>query len=119
MVRFTGPPADVLCFFFLMIRRPPRSTLFPYTTLFRSLRGCEIAHAGRFRGHSCGQRRAPRIVRFDTSEEDTTVLPSPDPLPLRPLPGKAQPAHLSPSSVKSPWTPRSAHTAHLCAQEIK
>src|SRR2546422_8303462 len=27
--------------FFLMIRRPPRSTLFPYTTLFRSLRGTE------------------------------------------------------------------------------
>src|SRR5690242_20970234 len=26
----------ILCFFFLMIRRPPRSTLFPYTTLFRS-----------------------------------------------------------------------------------
>src|SRR3712207_7853004 len=25
-----------VCFFFLMIRRPPRSTLFPYTTLFRS-----------------------------------------------------------------------------------
>src|SRR2546423_59579 len=30
------PTAD-LPFFFLMIRRPPRSTLFPYTTLFRSL----------------------------------------------------------------------------------
>src|SRR2546426_2523550 len=27
----------MLTFFFLMIRRPPRSTLFPYTTLFRSL----------------------------------------------------------------------------------
>src|SRR5260370_5244092 len=27
----------ILMFFFLMIRRPPRSTLFPYTTLFRSL----------------------------------------------------------------------------------
>src|SRR2546426_12582802 len=27
-----------LFFFFLMIRRPPRSTLFPYTTLFRSVR---------------------------------------------------------------------------------
>ena len=26
----------MVCFFFLMIRRPPRSTLFPYTTLFRS-----------------------------------------------------------------------------------
>src|SRR3712207_6984730 len=29
-------------FFFLMIRRPPRSTLFPYTTLFRSSRGAEV-----------------------------------------------------------------------------
>src|SRR5258705_6846964 len=29
----------VLLFFFLMIRRPPRSTLFPYTTLFRSRAG--------------------------------------------------------------------------------
>src|SRR6185312_16904559 len=29
---------SVLAFFFLMIRRPPRSTLFPYTTLFRSHR---------------------------------------------------------------------------------
>src|SRR2546429_5352294 len=28
----------ILFFFFLMIRRPPRSTLFPYTTLFRSRR---------------------------------------------------------------------------------
>src|SRR5258707_8768992 len=28
---------DFLLFFFLMIRRPPRSTLFPYTTLFRSI----------------------------------------------------------------------------------
>src|SRR6266704_658142 len=28
-------PSIVLIFFFLMIRRPPRSTLFPYTTLFR------------------------------------------------------------------------------------
>src|SRR2546430_5647021 len=31
-------------FFFLMIRRPPRSTLFPYTTLFRS-RGLEVVAA--------------------------------------------------------------------------
>src|SRR5256885_11957484 len=34
----------VLHFFFLMIRRPPRSTLFPYTTLFRSRRTlCKLA----------------------------------------------------------------------------
>src|SRR5215813_13561562 len=31
-------PSSPLFFFFLMIRRPPRSTLFPYTTLFRSPR---------------------------------------------------------------------------------
>src|SRR5471032_2434431 len=30
------------CFFFLMIRRPPRSTLFPYTTLFRSASGAAV-----------------------------------------------------------------------------
>src|SRR3546814_20125407 len=38
------------CIFFLMIRRPPRSTrtdtLFPYTTLFRSGRGQEFPHLG-------------------------------------------------------------------------
>src|SRR3712207_7097477 len=33
--------------FFLMIRRPPRSTLFPYTTLFRSLLGSKPAYAQR------------------------------------------------------------------------
>src|SRR5690349_23856865 len=32
---------ETLVFFFLMIRRPPRSTLFPYTTLFRSARRIE------------------------------------------------------------------------------
>src|SRR2546430_7536736 len=36
---------SVVFFFFLMIRRPPRSTLFPYTTLFRSTEFCS-PHAG-------------------------------------------------------------------------
>src|SRR2546421_2197452 len=36
----------VLFFFFLMIRRPPRSTLFPYTTLFRSGYRLERSRAG-------------------------------------------------------------------------
>src|SRR3712207_8492387 len=43
------------CFFFLMIRRPPRSTLFPYTTLFRSWTPAAsragTATAGRSRRH--------------------------------------------------------------------
>src|SRR3712207_8625550 len=34
----------LLVFFFLMIRRPPRSTLFPYTTLFRSEGGRRLGH---------------------------------------------------------------------------
>src|SRR4030042_4664883 len=36
-LRHVGVPLFISSFFFLMIRRPPRSTLFPYTTLFRSL----------------------------------------------------------------------------------
>src|SRR2546426_11388837 len=40
-ILFRPPVLSLLLFifFFLMIRRPPRSTLFPYTTLFRSLHG--------------------------------------------------------------------------------
>src|SRR5688572_33500181 len=36
------PPFLSFFFFFLMIRRPPRSTLFPYTTLFRSPRTSDV-----------------------------------------------------------------------------
>src|SRR3712207_7747053 len=47
----------VLCFFFfLMIRRPPRSTLFPYTTLFRSALAARPAlHPGHGRGRAGGR----------------------------------------------------------------
>src|SRR5574337_251257 len=38
-------PITFILFFFLMIRRPPRSTLFPYTTLFRSGLYLWISHA--------------------------------------------------------------------------
>src|SRR5687767_15361450 len=43
------PISILYFFFFLMIRRPPRSTLFPYTTLFRSPES--VAHAGRVHLH--------------------------------------------------------------------
>ena len=54
-----------VCFFvfFLMIRRPPRSTLFPYTTLFRSLR--DEAH--RF---AIGTHRAKRAKSISASPLD-------------------------------------------------
>src|SRR3712207_8155858 len=41
-------------FFFLMIRRPPRSTLFPYTTLFRSRTGIGLTPGERLAGRGEG-----------------------------------------------------------------
>src|SRR5436309_13396902 len=67
-------------FFFLMIRRPPRSTLFPYTTLFRPRRAVDRA-----RGCSGilavgdgqpGTRRNARRDRDARSEEHTSELQS-------------------------------------------
>src|SRR5262252_9909248 len=52
-----------LFFFFLMIRRPPRSTLFPYTTLFRSRRHARRARrwAWRRRGLCARDRKSTRL----------------------------------------------------------
>src|SRR3712207_8100595 len=47
-------------FFFLMIRRPPRSTLFPYTTLFRSMPGANASTSSQVAGVSNGKVRAER-----------------------------------------------------------
>src|SRR5205807_3333121 len=57
-----------------MIRRPPRSTLFPYTTLFRStcLAGWRCSRAGH-RPRGAGRRASPR----GRSEEHTSELQSP------------------------------------------
>src|SRR5947208_9214463 len=75
-----------------MIRRPPRSTLFPYTTLFRSLvlsrRGTSrdaLVEAGRRRSAAAhGHRRAGlRGWSGQRSEEHTSELQSPDHLVCR------------------------------------
>src|SRR5215813_3371438 len=58
-------------FFFLMIPRPPRSTLFPYTTLFRSDRREPPGHGQPDPGVQGG--RLPRLRR---SEEHTSELQS-------------------------------------------
>src|SRR5438270_10304255 len=72
-----------------MIRRPPRSTLFPYTTLFRSLKGftglCQLSHEGK--GGSQGMERFDKGERLrgclgcrfhflGRSEEHTSELQS-------------------------------------------
>src|SRR5256885_3708589 len=80
-------------FFFLMIRRPPRSTLFPYTTLFRShargaghagieglalraacIQGHDIHAMHLLQEHRAGARR---MGAHDRSEEHTSELQSP------------------------------------------
>src|SRR5258708_28662484 len=94
-------------FFFLMIRRPPRSTLFPYTTLFRSVCGRALdpdnpgshtypASVPPFRGKNAGPRAGDRCPntndfrnqvilghQFSRSEEHTSELQSPDHLECR------------------------------------
>src|SRR2546423_10725606 len=63
--------SGLVFFFFLMIRRPPRSTLFPYTTLFRSL------YVGRVRVRRLpgGSRECLAYCR-SRSEEHTSELQS-------------------------------------------
>src|SRR5260221_4620372 len=92
-------------FFFLMIRRPPRSTLFPYTTLFRSVRnsecgmgfthakGDEVVGCVKPQGADAPERRMASQFdrRFDLpsrSEEHTSELQSHSDLVCRLLLGK-------------------------------
>src|SRR5437588_12785430 len=62
-------------FFFLMIRRPPRSTLFPYTTLFRSARilSKKLSSKGRF---SVAKLIGAKFGAAKRSEEHTSELQS-------------------------------------------
>src|SRR5258708_28224449 len=77
-----------------MIRRPPRSTLFPYTTLFRSRLGARFRECalpwerGRTRllpraADIAGRRALPLPAPPDRSEEHTSELQSPDHLVCR------------------------------------
>src|SRR5690606_39697465 len=72
----------LLCFFFLMVRRPPRSTLFPYTTLFRSRRERNDRWPQVGRAHHRAQRLG--LCR----------------LPHRPLPRDRKSTRLNSSHVK-------------------
>src|SRR5260370_124878 len=83
-------------FFFLMIRRPPRSTLFPYTTLFRSLR-----HAGFYR-RDWRHDEDQFVDCRDRSEEHTSELQSHLNLVCRLLLEKKKNANPSPPSTPSP-----------------
>src|SRR5438270_12881641 len=72
----------LLFFFFLMIRRPPRSTLFPYTTLFRSHTAVQAAvepqhvRSDGERRPASGERARRRSRDPGRSEEHTSELQS-------------------------------------------
>src|SRR5205085_10821739 len=115
-VRFVYISFDLLLFFFLMLPRPPRSTLLPYTTLFRSRsrdgldrrrRGAPRAarvHAGRGRRPAVPGRLHPR------SEEHTSELQSQSNLVCRLLlEKKKKKLHLFPRSLLTFINPRLDH----------
>src|SRR5256885_11948402 len=71
-----------------MIRRPPRSTLFPYTTLFRSIQMCGPSHSRSFHrfctsdNWACAASESPSVIGrllflYPRSEEHTSELQSP------------------------------------------
>src|SRR2546430_7449136 len=77
----TSRSFSILFFFFLMIRRPPRSTLFPYTTLFRST--ARARHSGGACTASCrltlmasASKRPSPHAGSKRSEEHTSELQS-------------------------------------------
>src|SRR5947208_8791629 len=74
----------IICFifFFLMIRRPPRSTLFPYTTLFRSLQSFASVSFGQS-VQSSSVTAVAELLSLLRSEEHTSELQSPDHLVCR------------------------------------
>src|SRR6266496_2903774 len=85
-----------------MIRRPPRSTLFPYTTLFRSPASCSAARSVTARG--------PRGSGGSRSEEHTSELQSRRDLVCRLLLEKKK----NQSQLRFPQEPRRPyHTSHL------
>src|SRR5688572_32772967 len=100
-----------LFFFFLMIRRPPRSTLFPYTTLFRSVHGADLHprchHASKLAhiGNSDIQIKFKSLVR---SEEHTSELQSQSNLVCRLLLEKKKNPYQTRSEIvmKNSSTPR-------------
>src|SRR3712207_7042219 len=87
-------------FFFLMIRRPPRSTLFPYTTLFRSRLSPDVR---------CGVRMSRHFARVSRC---TVRIPE-GPLPGAALRGKA----ISATSARNPHIRSEEHTSELQSRQ--
>src|SRR2546428_9376615 len=108
-----------MCFFFLMIRRPPRSTLFPYTTLFRSV--LLLLAFGVVMVYSASAVYAG--ARLGRSEEHTSELQSRSDLVCRLLLEKKNSIAAPAVALALHLTPRnsvvSARCVHLHAYTIR
>src|SRR5256885_7113728 len=101
-----------------MIRRPPRSTLFPYTTLFRSVAQMALAAPGMPAGLLAappGSMARDSLAQAGEgvehrSEEHTSELQSPCNLVCRLLLEKKHKLHIAPQCT------RLAHDSHPCAR---
>src|SRR5215510_16385131 len=113
-------------FFFLMIRRPPRSTLFPYTTLFRSHPDqCRVGFGGgdlRDALDGTARRRAgggrPRRVRWPTHHQARALAQRPAPRlrqRLRGYRGTARAPGRSPRGDPRPTRTPAPHGARASA----
>src|SRR4051794_41241519 len=91
-----------------MIRRPPRSTLFPYTTLFRSTLAA-LVFAGQAGAANVSRLRGARRRRL-RSEEHTSELQSPVHLVCRLLLEKKK-AETPPRNTSRPWPASAARLA--------
>src|SRR2546428_12712639 len=99
---------ESLSFFFLMIRRPPRSTLFPYTTLFRS-RPCRSSVRSPLKIHTFTPMVPYVVLAVERSEEHTSELQSRSDLVCRLLLEKKK---KRPHSAPSPsWSISYRHPA--------
>src|SRR2546426_3188243 len=101
-----------------MIRRPPRSTLFPYTTLFRSVAAAIVDHH-HFGGVGERQQRVARLAHelgqvLDRSEEHTSELQSPCNLVCRLLLEKKKKKRLSDNKIDSTHINKMLSTRYVC-----
>src|SRR5215475_7748859 len=80
------PPIFLSGFFFLLIRRPPRSTLFPYTTLFRSASPRLEGRGGRDVHEVVDAAAFAHHVRLDPRRGAVTAHPTVEHPANRPLP---------------------------------
>ena len=117
---YTMPIIDIMfMFFFLMIRRPPRSTLFPYTTLFRSPHVLpEVCFAYSKQAQVTLKLTSHLILRRNSSHVETSFHVTPHLISLFILRHITSPNLISPIARNTLSHITSHFTSHLLQSQI-